>query len=75
MGMTLHRSSIAAYNSRLNPYLTFCRIHSRPVAPSVDTLSLFIVFMSAYIRPDSVAAHLAGVCNRLESEFPVVRQH
>ena len=73
MGMALERSSTAAYNSHLNSYLTFCRIHNRPIAPSVDTLSFFIVYMSAHIRPDSVAVYLAGVCNRLENEFPEVR--
>ncbi|KAF8553277.1 hypothetical protein OG21DRAFT_1510412, partial [Imleria badia] len=59
----------------LNSYLTFCRIHNRPVTPTVDTLSFFIVYMSAHIRPDSVVVYLAGICNRLESEFPDVRQH
>ncbi|KAF8545609.1 hypothetical protein OG21DRAFT_1537519 [Imleria badia] len=31
--------------------------------------------MSAHIRPDSVVVYLAGICNRLESEFPNVQQH
>ena len=75
MGMALERSSITAYNSHLNSYLTFCRIHDRPITPTVNTLSFFIVYMSAHIRPDSVVVYLAGVCNRLESEFPEVRQH
>jgi hypothetical protein len=75
MRMALEQSSIAAYNSHLNSYLTFCRIHDRPINPTVDTLSFFIVYMSAHIRPDSVVVYLAGVCNRLESEFPEVRQH
>ncbi|KAF8547061.1 hypothetical protein OG21DRAFT_1450626 [Imleria badia] len=75
LGMALERSSAAAYNSHLNLYLTFCRIHNRPVTPTVDTLSFFIVYMSAHIRPDSVVVYLAGICNRLESEFPDVRQH
>lgn len=75
MGMALERSSITAYNSHLNSYLMFCRIHNRPVYPSVDTLSFFVVFMSAHIRPDSVAVYLTGVCNRLAHEFPEVHQH
>ncbi|KAF8547073.1 hypothetical protein OG21DRAFT_1517649, partial [Imleria badia] len=73
--MALERSSAAAYNSHLNLYLTFCRIHNRPVTPTVDTLSFFIVYMSTHIRPDSVVVYLAGICNCLESEFPNVRQH
>ncbi|KAF8548958.1 hypothetical protein OG21DRAFT_1422109, partial [Imleria badia] len=75
LGMALERSSAAAYNSHLNSYLTFCQIHNRPVTPTVDTLSFFIVYMSAHIRPDSVMVYLAGICNRLESEFPDVQQH
>ena len=56
-------------------YLTFCRIHDHPITPTVNTLSFFIVYMSAHIRPDSVAVYLTGVCNCLESEFPEVHQH
>lgn len=70
VGMALEHSSSVAYNSHLNSYLTFCRIHDRPITPSIDTLSFFIIYMSAHIRPDSVAVYLAGVCNRLETEFP-----
>jgi hypothetical protein len=75
MGMVLEWSSITAYNSHLNSYLTFCCIHDRPINPTVDTLSFFIVYMSAHIRPNSVVVYLAGVCNCLESEFPEVCQH
>ena len=73
MGMALERSSSTAYNSHLNSYLTFCHIHQRPITPSVDNLSFFVVYMSAHIQLDSVAVYLAGICNRLESEFPDVR--
>ena len=75
MGMALKHSSVTAYNSHLNSYLTFCHIHDCPITPTVDTLSFFIVYMSAHIRPDSIVVYLTGVCNHLESEFPKVRQH
>ncbi|KAF8547076.1 hypothetical protein OG21DRAFT_1425537 [Imleria badia] len=75
MGMALERSSVNAYNSHLNSYLTFCCIHDHPITPTIDTLSFFIVYMSAHIHPDSVAVYLTGVCNRLEADFPEVRQH
>ena len=63
MGMALEHSSTTAYNSHLNSYLTFCCIHDRPIAPSVDTLSFFIVYMSTHICPNSIAVYLTGVCN------------
>ena len=75
MGMALEWSSITAYNSHLDSYLTFCHIHDCLITPTVDTLSFFIVYMSAHIRPDSGVVYLAGVCNHLESEFPEVHQH
>ena len=75
VGMALEHSSQIAYNSHLNSYIAFCRIHQRPLTPTVDTLSFFIVYMSAHIKPDSVAVYLAGICNRLETEFPDVRRH
>lgn len=31
MGMALEASSISSHNSHLNSYLTFCRIHNRPL--------------------------------------------
>ena len=75
MGMALERSSQTAYNSHLNSYIAFCHIHQRPITSTVDTLSFFIVYMSAHIKPDSVAVYLAGICNKLETEFPDVRRH
>ncbi|KAF8552562.1 hypothetical protein OG21DRAFT_1533697 [Imleria badia] len=75
LGMALECSSAAAYNSHLNLYLTFCCVHNRPVTPTVDTLSFFIVYMSAHICPDSVIVYLAGICNHLEGEFPNIWLH
>ena len=75
MGMALECLSITAYNSHLNSYLMFCHIHNCPIYPSVDTLSFFVVFMSAHICLDSVAVYLTGVCNHLAHEFPKVHQH
>ncbi|KAF8553384.1 hypothetical protein OG21DRAFT_1371751, partial [Imleria badia] len=49
--------------------------HDHPITPTIDTLSFFIIYMSAHIRPDSVAVYLTGVCNRLEADFPEVCQN
>ncbi|KAF8989657.1 hypothetical protein BDZ89DRAFT_1097676 [Hymenopellis radicata] len=48
-------------------------MHRLPVDPTEDTLSFFVVYMSAHIKPDSVGTYLSGVCNKLEAYFPNVR--
>ncbi|KAF9018995.1 hypothetical protein BDZ89DRAFT_928871, partial [Hymenopellis radicata] len=48
-------------------------IHKMPVTPTVDTLSFFVVYMSAHIEPRSVSAYLSGISNKLEPYFPEVR--
>ncbi|KAF9022425.1 hypothetical protein BDZ89DRAFT_911353, partial [Hymenopellis radicata] len=48
-------------------------MHQLPVDPTEDTLSFFVVYMSAHIKPDSVATYLSGICNKLEPYFPHVR--
>ncbi|KIJ60965.1 hypothetical protein HYDPIDRAFT_177247 [Hydnomerulius pinastri MD-312] len=59
----------ASYDSALNSYLTFCQIHGRPIDPTADNLSFFVVFMSSHIKPDSVDSYLSGICNHLEMHF------
>ncbi|KII87746.1 hypothetical protein PLICRDRAFT_70441, partial [Plicaturopsis crispa FD-325 SS-3] len=48
-------------------------IHQRPVEPTPDTLSFFVVFMCHHISPNSVDNYLSGICNQLESHFPNIR--
>ncbi|KAF9022931.1 hypothetical protein BDZ89DRAFT_917078, partial [Hymenopellis radicata] len=48
-------------------------MHGLPIDPTEDTLSFFVVYMSAHIKPDSVGTYLSGICNKLEAYFPFVR--
>ncbi|KAF9022428.1 hypothetical protein BDZ89DRAFT_903270, partial [Hymenopellis radicata] len=48
-------------------------IHQMPVTPTIDTLSFFVVYMSAHIQPRSVGSYLSGISNKLEPYFPEVR--
>ncbi|PBK91237.1 hypothetical protein ARMGADRAFT_882196, partial [Armillaria gallica] len=45
-------------------------IHNFPIQPTIDTMSYFVIFMSAHIKPESVSSYLSGICNRLENFFP-----
>ncbi|KAG1871147.1 hypothetical protein C8R48DRAFT_582624, partial [Suillus tomentosus] len=49
-------------------------LHNRPVEPTEDTLSFFVVWLSHYIEPRSVDSYLSGIVNRLETHFPHVRE-
>jgi hypothetical protein len=73
LGHAIELSTFQTYNSHLQSYLTFCKIHSFPIDPTPDTLSFFVVFMSHHIKPASVAAYISGICNTLEPHFPHVR--
>ena len=75
LGYSLDASSFGAYTSALNSYLTFCNLHHLPVDPTPDTLSFYVVFLSTYIKPDSVNTYLSGICRQLEPFFPDVRQN
>ncbi len=66
-------SMLGPYNSALNSYITFCKLHDFPVKPMEDTLSYYVVYMSSHIKPDSVGTYLSGICNHLENFFPDVR--
>ncbi len=74
LGSAIDTSSLGPYNSALNSYITFCKIHNFPVKPTADTMSYYTVFMSSHIKPDSVSSYLSGICNRLENFFPDVRE-
>jgi len=70
----LESTTTSAYDSHLNSYLNFCRLHHRPIEPTEDTLSFFVVWMSHHIEPSSVDSYLSGIINRLETHFPHVRE-
>jgi hypothetical protein len=73
MGFAVEASSVQAYTSGLQSYLSFCKNHSLPITPTPETLSFFVVYMCAHIRPTSVRSYLSGVCHSLEDSFPEVR--
>ena len=75
LGYSLDTSSFGTYTSALNSYLTFCNIHHLPMEPTPDTLSFYVVFLSSFIKPDSVNSYLSGICRQLEPFFPDVRHN
>ena len=75
LGMALDSSSHATYSSALNSYLSFCEMHNFPIDPTPDTLSFFVIYMSAHIKPRSVGNYLSGICHELEAFFPNVRSN
>ncbi|KIJ22710.1 hypothetical protein M422DRAFT_100298, partial [Sphaerobolus stellatus SS14] len=48
--------------------------HQIPIDPTPDTLSLYIVYMCHFVKPNSVRSYLSGICNKLEPIFPNIRQ-
>jgi hypothetical protein len=74
LGQAIDVSTWNNYGSALNSYLTFVRLHNMPVEPTVDTLSLYTVYMCHHIRPGSVDTYLSGICQQLEPYFPAVRE-
>jgi len=75
LGLSIDNSSHLTYTSALNSYLTFCKTHDFPIEPTQQTLSFFVVYMSAHIKPDSVNSYLSGICNQLEVYFPDIRKN
>ena len=73
LGSDLDPSTISAYNSHLQSYLTFCKTHQFPITPTPDTLSFYVVYMAHHISPASLPTYLSGICNRLQPFFPDVR--
>ncbi|KIJ36982.1 hypothetical protein M422DRAFT_178685, partial [Sphaerobolus stellatus SS14] len=69
LGHTLKSSSLAAYESHLCSYLTFCKSHNFPIQPTAGTLSFYVIYMSHHIEPTSIGAYLSGICNTLELYF------
>lgn len=73
LGNSIAPSTHANYSSALNSYLEFCKLHSRAVQPTEDTMSFFVVFMSHHIQPRSVEKYLSGIATELEPHFPNAR--
>ncbi|KAI0323361.1 hypothetical protein GY45DRAFT_1216373, partial [Cubamyces sp. BRFM 1775] len=48
-------------------------MHTFPLDPTPDTLSLFATYMCHHIEPRSVDTYLSGICSELEAFFPAVR--
>ena len=69
----LDSSTQITYNSHLQSYLNFCKIHDFPTDPTADTLSFYIVYMSKHINPRTLPGYLSGIISRLEPIFPEVR--
>ena len=70
---SLEPGSVSSYSSAVKSYFDFCTDHSFPFDPTPDTLSLYVVYTSHYIKPKSVGSYLSGVCSQLETFFPDVR--
>ena len=73
LGHTIDHSSAQTYNSHLQSYLTFCKLHNFAIEPTANMLSFYTVFMAHHINPRSVGAYLSGICNTLKPHFPTVR--
>lgn len=73
LGFAIETTTASAYDSHLNSYITFCRLHHLPIDPTVDTLSFYVVWLSHHIEPRSVDSYLSGIASRLEEAYPDVR--
>ena len=67
-------STHKTFGSHLNSYLNFMLLHHLPVEPTDHTLSLYTVYTTHYIKPDSVDSYLSGIAHQLEPYFPDVRK-
>ncbi|KZT22418.1 hypothetical protein NEOLEDRAFT_1036932, partial [Neolentinus lepideus HHB14362 ss-1] len=74
LGSALAEGSHNSYSSALQSYLAFCKSHDRPVEPTEDTLSFYVVYMARHINPSSVQSYLSGICSQLEPYYPLIRQ-
>ena len=73
LGFALESSTTTTYDSHLNSYLNFCRLHKREIDPTPDTLSFFVVWLSHHIEPRSVDSYLSGIVSKLELYYPHAR--
>jgi hypothetical protein len=72
LGQAIDNSTWKNYGSALNSYLNFVKMHDFPIEPTSETLSLFTVYMSHHIKPNSVSTYPSGICQQLEPYFPDV---
>lgn len=70
LGEAIDLSTQKSYGSHLNSYLNFVLLHDLPVEPTDHILSLYVIYMANYIKPDSVESYLSGICHQLEPYFP-----
>lgn len=73
LGFALESTTTSSYDSHLNSYLNFCRLHDRPIEPTADTLSFIVVWLSHHIEPRSVDSSLSGIVSKLEAYYPDAR--
>src|SRR5882724_7557024 len=50
LGFALDNSTLQTYNSHLQSYLSFCKLHGLPLDPSPNTLSFYVIFISHHIQ-------------------------
>ena len=62
----------ASYSSALNSYLTFSQLHHLDPRPTMNTLFLYITFISHHIEPCSVCSYLAGIVSELKPSYPCI---
>ena len=74
LGEAIDLSTHKTYGSHLNSYLNFVLLHHLPIEPTDHILSLYIIYMSHYIKLDSVNSYLSSICHQLEPYFPDVRE-
>lgn len=75
LGYSLDSSTLGAYTSATNSYLTFCADHHLPIDPTPDTLSFYAVYISSHINPKSADSYLSGICRQFEPFYPDVRKN
>ena len=73
LGMSLAEGTVSAYMSALNFYITFCHLHNFTLDPTLDTLSFFVTWLCAHVKPDTVATYLSSIVNCLETHYPHAR--
>ncbi|PPR05989.1 hypothetical protein CVT24_004652 [Panaeolus cyanescens] len=73
LGLKLDTSTWNSYKSGYNSWVRFTELHKLPLEPTVSSLSDYILFMSAHIKPDSVGTYLSGLVQILEPVFPNIR--
>lgn len=69
------QSTKASYSSACQSYIHFCLIHSFPIDPTADTLSLYVAWLCTYIKPKSVDTYLSAISSELEDLYPDVRKN